>query len=117
MLESKNKQEPWTVESVKVLADKLPSFLNIDIDALRDQWRLYQLENIADGIMKDKSGTIRHIDHYRRDVLATVASDGCTLKYDSMGVFVKSHLVITHGNSDVEIFSEWTFTKLLKGLL
>src|SRR6266516_1593210 len=46
-LHPQNRQHQWTINSVKILAEKLPGCLNIDIDVLSDEWRLYQLENIA----------------------------------------------------------------------
>ena len=45
-LHPQNRQHQWTVNSVKILAEKLPGCLNIDIDVLCDEWRLYQLENL-----------------------------------------------------------------------
>jgi len=87
---------------VKLLAQKMPRCLNLDVDALCDQWRLYQLENIADSAVKDADGNTKQIDHYWRYVFAIVRSDGNTLKYPDLTVFVKSLLVVTHGNSDVE---------------
>jgi len=35
-----NRNQPWTVESVKLLAEKLSRCLDIEVDVLRDQWRL-----------------------------------------------------------------------------
>jgi len=63
---------------------------------------LYQLESIEEGLTKDEHGFARRVDHFWRDVLATAYSDGSTPKYPVLSVFVKSLLVITHGNSDVE---------------
>jgi len=63
---------------------------------------MYQLETIPETLMKDEHGTFRRVDHYWRDVLAITGSDGSSLKYHTLSVFVKSFLVITHGNSDVE---------------
>jgi len=47
------------------------------------------------------------VAHFWRDVFATAGNDGSTPKYPVLSVFVKSLLVITHGNSDVErVFSD-----------
>ncbi len=64
---------------------------------------IVQVENLED-IIKNKNvdGTASRVDHYWRDVLAIVDSDGCTLKYPNLAMVVKSLLVITHSNADVE---------------
>jgi len=62
----------------------------------------YQLENIADSVLKDGDDIARRVDHYWRDVFASVGSDACTLKYHVLAEFVKAMLVITHGNSDID---------------
>jgi len=51
---------------------------------------------------KDEYGFARRVDHFWRDVLATAGNDGSIPKYPVLSVFVKSLLVITHGNSDIE---------------
>ena len=101
-LNPQNRQHQWTIQSVKLLAEKLPACVNIDIDVLSDEWRLYQLENISDSLLKDEHDTTRRVDHFWRDIFAIVGNDGITLKYSVLTVFVKSLLVIAHGNSDVE---------------
>jgi len=78
---------------VKLLAEKLPGCLNIDIDVLSDEWRLYQLESVEEGLTKGEHGFARRVDHFWRDVLATAGSDGSTPKYPVLSVFVKSLLV------------------------
>src|SRR6266516_7801015 len=83
-------------------AINLPGCFNIDIDVLSDEWRLYQLENIAESLTKDEHDSTRRVDYFWRDVLAIAGNDGITLKYPVLSVFVKSLLVVTHGNSDVE---------------
>src|SRR6266516_2553373 len=97
-----NRQHQWTVNSVKILAEKLPGCLNIDIDVLSNEWSLYQLENIAESLTKDEHDSARRVGHFWRDVLAIAGNDGITLKYPVLSLFVKSVLVVTHGNSDVE---------------
>ena len=79
--------------SVKVLAEKLPRLLNIDVYVLRDEWRQYQLEESVDSFIKDPGGTVRRVDHYWRDVFQIVSTYGVTLKYGILAVFVKSLLV------------------------
>jgi len=108
-LNPQNRQHQWTIQSVKLLAEKLPACVNIDIDVndddddvLSDEWRLYQLENISDSLLKDEHDTTRREDLFWRDIFAIVGNDGITLKYSVLTVFVKSLLVIAHGNSDVE---------------
>ena len=101
-LNPQNRQHQWTIQSVKLLAEKLPACVNIDIDVLSDEWRLYQLENISDSLLKDEHDTTRRVDHFWRDIFAIVGNDGITPKYPVLTVFVKSLLVIAHGNSDVE---------------
>jgi hypothetical protein len=46
-LNPQNRLHHWTVASVKLLAQMIPRCLNLDVDAVCDQWKLYQLENIA----------------------------------------------------------------------
>jgi len=37
-LHPQNRQHQWTINSVKLLAEKLPECLNIDIDVLSEKW-------------------------------------------------------------------------------
>jgi len=60
------------------------------------------LESIEEGLTKDEHGFATRVDHFWRDVLVTAGNDGSTPKYPVLSVFMKSLLVITHGNSDVE---------------
>jgi len=53
-------------------------------------------------LTKDEHGFTRRVDHFWREGLATAGNDGSTPKYPVLSVFVKSLLVITHGNSDEE---------------
>jgi len=79
-----------------LLAEKLPGCLNIDIDVLSDERRLYQLESIEEGLTKDEHGFAKRVDHFWRDLFC--GNYGSTPKYPVLSVFVKSLLVITHGN-------------------
>ena len=63
-LNSTNRKEPWAVGSVKMLAEKLPHSLNVDVDVLCDECRQYQLKESVDSFMKDPGGTVRWVDHY-----------------------------------------------------
>ncbi len=95
------RHEAWTIESVKVLVQKLPKSVQINEDQLCDEWRLYQLESVSDNCLKNDDGSIKRIDHFWRDIFNLQGnSEGS--KYPRLTVFVKCLLVVTHGNADVE---------------
>jgi hypothetical protein len=97
-----NRHHSWTAESVKELALKLPVCLNIDVDKLSDEWRLYQLETVPQAFITDDAGMQRRLDHYWRKIFSMTDSDGCTLRYPQVTVFAKAVMVLAHGNADVE---------------
>ena len=81
------RQQAWTVDSVKVLVQKLAKCVNVEEDQLSDEWRLYQLESIPHSFVQDDSSNIRRIDHYWRDIFSLQSSSG--VRYPCLMTFVK----------------------------
>ena len=61
---------------------------------LVDEWKVYQTE---DGL----SNEYKRIDHYWRNITSMKMEDG-KIKYKCLPELVKSVLILTHGNADVE---------------
>jgi hypothetical protein len=91
ILQPDRKKESWTTEAVKSLAKKMP--VSLDRDRLVDEWKMYQDEEISEEPQR--------VDAYW-NAIGNVKTATNEMKYPNLMPFVKSLLVLAHGNADVE---------------
>ena len=103
--------QPWLPDAIKLAARKTP--VDVEMDKLADEVRLYQLERIPEswylkeGKTKEGDKVIpRSVDHYWREVFKLKNTMG-EKKYTLLEKVVKATIVLSHRNSDVgRSFSE-----------
>ena len=93
--------EDWAPKVIKILAKELK--VNVDLDNLADEWRMYQLEKIPEDWHTETEEPQKPIcvDHFWRKVDELKDSSG-ERKFPSIMKVVKMALVLGHGNAEVE---------------
>jgi hypothetical protein len=103
LLQPLRQKESWTEEALSSLSKKLP--LKTNTDRLKDEWRLYQSEDISRNWFEETSDDgkkqLKRIDLYWNKIDNIKTSLG-EPKYPTLMPVIKSLLVLAHGNADVE---------------
>ena len=93
----------FSVEAIGRLASLIPHIVSErEVSIVKDQWRLYQLEEINDNwISNSETGKPRRVDFYWSKIFEILSSGG-EKKYNMLSKVVKSFLSIPNGNASVE---------------
>ena len=95
-------RKEWTVQSIGRLALRIPHIIQErEVSLVKDEWKLYQLEEIPAEWYIDENGNFKRVDSYWAQIFKIRDGSGI-VKYRHLAKVVKSILSLPNGNAIVE---------------
>ena len=95
-------KKEWTAQSIGRLALRIPHIIQErEVSLVKDEWKLYQLEEIPVEWYNDENGNFKRVDSYWAQIFKIRDGSG-NVKYKHLAKIVKSILSLPNGNVSVE---------------